>query len=35
MTDQSNAYIKVQHGGSTIFIGFTKRSMGKELQEQR
>lgn len=34
MADQSNGYLKVQFGESTIFIGFTNKSMGKELQEK-
>lgn len=34
MADQSNGYIKVQFGESTIFIGFTNKSMGKKLQEK-
>lgn len=34
MADQSNGYIKVQFGELTIFIGFTNKSMGKELQEK-
>ena len=34
IADQSNGYLKVQLGESTIFIGFTTKSMGKELQEK-